>query len=548
MPFPPAFLIGWRHSRVRTRRSHAAAVVLALLFIPLARAAGTSAAPEPVQTGPADAATPARMRLISQEQYFNSLGYVFGPDITVGAHFAPFRRTDGLLASGSSSAGVTIAQMQEFQRTANSLAEQIVSPANRAYLVRCTPRHDTGADRDCARDFLLPVGRLLFRRPLDKALADQVVARSVEGANELHDFYGGLAVALEGLLMAPQALFVADRAKPDPARPGYARLDAFSLASRLSFFLWNAAPDDELLRAAEKGELDSRERPREDGRPDAGEPAARDGRARVLRRHAALRRSRGAGQGSRHLPDLRRRDHRGRARADAAHAGRPAARQEARLPRPVHEPRHVHLAVARRHLRRGGAAGLDRLHEPARQPARGAADPGQFPGRACAPGPQFAHLARQGGARVAAVPDGAAPAAQRGLLAARGCELAHEDRARAPRRAPRKPGVRGMSQADRPDRAGFRELRRCGRVPCHRARRGHRCQRRARRQELRGPRRIVAGRARSPPAQRLPGQARLRLGNRRGRRNRPTSRCWIGWASGSRPTDTGCRTCCARWR
>ena len=112
------------------------------------------------------------MRLISQEQYFNSLGYVFGPDIAVGAHFAPFRRTDGLLASGSASAGVTIAQMQEFQRTASSLAEQIVSPANRAYLVRCTPRHDTSADRDCARDFLLPVGRLLFRRPLDKALAD----------------------------------------------------------------------------------------------------------------------------------------------------------------------------------------------------------------------------------------------------------------------------------------------------------------------------------------------------------------------------------------
>ena len=79
------------------------------------------------------------------------------------------------------------------------------------------------------------------------------MAQSVEAADELHDFYGGLAVALEGLLMAPQTLFVADRAEPDPARPGYARLDAYSLASRLSFFLWNAAPDDELLRAAETG-------------------------------------------------------------------------------------------------------------------------------------------------------------------------------------------------------------------------------------------------------------------------------------------------------
>jgi hypothetical protein len=197
------------------------------------------------------------MRLISQEQYFNSLGYVFGPDLQVAAHFAPFRRTDGLLASGSASAGVTLAQMQEFQRTANALAQQVVSPANRAYLVRCTPRRATGADRACAREFLVPVGRLLFRRPLDKATADAIVERSAEAADRLHDFYGGLAVALEGLLMAPQALFVADRAEPDPERPGLERLDAYSLASRLSFFLWNAAPDDELLRAAGKGELDT---------------------------------------------------------------------------------------------------------------------------------------------------------------------------------------------------------------------------------------------------------------------------------------------------
>ena len=387
------------------------------------------------QTGPADAATPARMRLISQEQYFNSLGYVFGPDITVAAHFAPFRRTDGLLANGSSSAGVTIAQMQEFQRTASSLAEQVVSPANRTFLV---PLH--AAPRDERRSRLRARLSAARRASAVPAPAGQGAGRPGRRAQRrerrtrLQDFYGGLAVALEGLLIAPQTLFVVDRAEPDPARPGYARLDAFSLASRLSFFLWNAAPDDELLRAAEKGELDNPERPREDGRPDAGEPAARDRRARLLRRHAALRRSRGAGQGSRHLPGLRRRDHRGRARADAAHAGRSAARPEARLPRPVHEPRHIHLAVARRHLRRGRAAGLDRLREPARQPARRAADPGQLPRRARAPGPQFAHLARQGAARVAAVPDGAAPAAERRFLAARGREFAPEHRARAPRR------------------------------------------------------------------------------------------------------------------
>jgi hypothetical protein len=257
MPYPPARRTGWRWPLARDIASRLAGIALLIAIVPLARAAGTApAAPgDSPATGPADAATAARMRLISQEQYFNSLGYVFGPDIQVAAHFAPFARTDGLVANGSASAGVTIAQMQEFQRTAASLAAQVVGPANRAYLVPCKPRDEARADPACARKFLLPVGRLLFRRPLDKSTADAVVARSGEAANQLHDFYGGLAAALEGLLMAPQSLFITDRAEPDPTRPGYARLDGYSLASRLSFFLWNAAPDDELLRAAEAGQL-----------------------------------------------------------------------------------------------------------------------------------------------------------------------------------------------------------------------------------------------------------------------------------------------------
>jgi hypothetical protein len=256
MPYPPARWTGRRYPPARGIASQVAGIALLLALAPLARAAGTAAAPgDSSATDLADAATPARMRLISQEQYFNSLGYVFGPDIQVAAHFAPFARTDGLVANGSASAGVTIAQMQEFQRTAASIAAQVVSPTNRAYLVPCAPRDEARADDACARKFLLPVGRLLFRRPLDKATAGAIVARSDEAANQLHDFYGGLAAALEGLMMAPQALFIVDRTEPDPARPGDTRLDAYSIASRLSFFLWNAAPDDELLRAAEQGQL-----------------------------------------------------------------------------------------------------------------------------------------------------------------------------------------------------------------------------------------------------------------------------------------------------
>ncbi len=219
-----------------------------------ARAAQSDVQPDGV-TEPPDATSPARVRLISQEQYFNTLAYVFGPDITVSAHFAPFRRNDGLLASGAAATGVTAGQMQEFQRTAGALADRVVSPERRNFLIPCAPAHEKSADPGCAAKFLSSVGRLLYRRPLTKEERARLVTQASDTANHLKDFYGGLAVALEGILLSPEVLFVIDRSEPDPSSPGQRRLDAFSLASRLSFFFWNSAPDDELLRMAERGEL-----------------------------------------------------------------------------------------------------------------------------------------------------------------------------------------------------------------------------------------------------------------------------------------------------
>ena len=204
---------------------------------------------------PADAASAARVRLISQDQYFNSLAYIFGPDVAVATHFAPFRRTDGLLAIGGASAGVTLGQMQEFQRTAGAVADKVVSPAYRNFLVPCAPHSATEADNACASRFVGLVGRLLFRRPLTPAEQAGFVSEAGAAATRLKDFYAGLAVTLEGLLISPNTLFIVDRSEADPQHPGQRRLDGYSLASRMSFFLWNAAPDDQLLKWAQHGEL-----------------------------------------------------------------------------------------------------------------------------------------------------------------------------------------------------------------------------------------------------------------------------------------------------
>jgi len=248
-----------QHANLKRRQRFAAVLAVGLVWT-AALAAGTTeptAASATGANGPRQATSPARVRLLSQEQYFNTLEYIFGPDISVAAHFAPFRRTEGLLASGSASAGVTVGQMQEFQRAAAAIARQVISPANRGYFIPCTPRQEQTRDDKCAAQFLGSVGRQLYRRPMHRDELAMFVGIAGDGADRLKDFYAGLAAALEGELLAPQTLFVIETTELDPGRPGHRRLDAYSLATRMSLFLWNAAPDDDLLKRAERGDLQS---------------------------------------------------------------------------------------------------------------------------------------------------------------------------------------------------------------------------------------------------------------------------------------------------
>jgi hypothetical protein len=218
--------------------------------------------PEPETTG-----TQALTKLITAEQYSNSLSYIFGPGIDAQVQFAPVARDEGLLANSLATAGVSGGQVQTIQSVASSVAKQVMNVENRQHLVACRPESIDGPDQTCATQFISKVGRLLFRR----ALSDEEVATYVEYANaaaqeldgkesegtKLDGFYAGLEVVLEGLLLHPEVLFIIESAEPDPDNPEQMRLDAYSLASRLSFFLWNASPDDELLAAAESGYLHS---------------------------------------------------------------------------------------------------------------------------------------------------------------------------------------------------------------------------------------------------------------------------------------------------
>jgi hypothetical protein len=203
---------------------------------------------------PAQAPEPT-VRLLSQSQYVNTLTQIFGSDISVKVRFAPVRRDEGLLGVGASSAVLTSGALDPLESTARSVAQQVVAPAHRSFLLACTPANDKVRDDQCAREFFTKAGRLLYRRPL----TESEIAHSVDVAGgavgPAGDFYAGLAYALSGMLVSPDFLFIRERAEPDPSAPNTWRLDAYSIASRLSFLLWDSAPDDALLSAAKRGDL-----------------------------------------------------------------------------------------------------------------------------------------------------------------------------------------------------------------------------------------------------------------------------------------------------
>jgi hypothetical protein len=198
---------------------------------------------------------PATLSRLTEAQYRNIIADVFGDHIVVAGRFDPLLRTDGLIAFGASQAMITPSGFERFNQIARSVAVQVVNETNREILIPCTPADSRAYDDDCAGAFLAPAGRYLFRRTLAGDELDVYLRIAREAASTRSDFYVGLSYALQGMLLAPDFLFVAETAEPDPGSPGSYRLDALSTASRLSFLLWNSNPDEELLDAAESGRL-----------------------------------------------------------------------------------------------------------------------------------------------------------------------------------------------------------------------------------------------------------------------------------------------------
>jgi hypothetical protein len=199
----------------------------------------------------ASAGGPTVMRRLTQAQYKHAVADIFGDDIKIGGRFDPDIRDGGLIEVGAGKVSVPAASLEQYGKMARSIASQVFDNAHRDNMVDCKPASATAPDDACAGRFLSRVGRLLYRRPLTGDELKAAVQGAGEATKTVGSFYAGLGITLTSMLQSPEFLFTWETAGNGKA------LDGYSKASRLSFFLWDTTPDDELLTAAANGDLDT---------------------------------------------------------------------------------------------------------------------------------------------------------------------------------------------------------------------------------------------------------------------------------------------------
>ena len=166
------------------------------------------------------------------------------------------RPIDHTLADGQIGIGYGVTTLPHLQRLTILGPYEVTGVSDtptRRSVFSCRPTSPDEA-RPCAESIISRLGALAYRGPLDETdvsgLMDFYDRGAVDGG-----FEGGVRMALQAILASPHFLFRMEE-RPAGSSPGEVyRISDVDLASRLSFFIWGAPPDQELIDLADRGEL-----------------------------------------------------------------------------------------------------------------------------------------------------------------------------------------------------------------------------------------------------------------------------------------------------
>lgn len=198
-----------------------------------------------------DPGRPAARRL-NRIEYDNTIRALFGIDLTPGQQFSPDGSSYGFdnIADALTVAPV---QVEQYYDAAGKVLDAVLKDrkATAAVFIR---QPGPGVDaRGAAREVIATFAARAYRKPVDATHLDQLMGIYDIAAGAGKPFNLSVRAVMQAVLISPRFLMRIEDS--DAKANGPYKVAAYDLASRLSYFLWSAPPDDELMKVAADGTL-----------------------------------------------------------------------------------------------------------------------------------------------------------------------------------------------------------------------------------------------------------------------------------------------------
>lgn len=193
------------------------------------------------------------LRRLTVEEYIRTVRAATGVDIGKEARELLPRdlRADGF-SNTAYNLNVDFKHVEAYAKLAGIIVERMDALE---FAARFSKSRDLSTDATM-RKFVLSMGKWLLRGPLETREEATYSGIATTVASAGGDYEEAVRYLIEAMLQSPRFIYRIENQKGDgTAWP----VGEFELASRMSFIIWGASPDKELMDAAETGELFSRE-------------------------------------------------------------------------------------------------------------------------------------------------------------------------------------------------------------------------------------------------------------------------------------------------
>lgn len=200
-----------------------------------------------------DEPTAARVRRLTHVEYNNTVADLLGDRSAPADDFSADIAQNGF-TNNAAALTVSPALVEQYMSAAEQLSR--AATVDLVALLGCDPM--SAGEQACVEAFIADFGERAWRRPLSDAERTRLLGVFTT-AREEFELDVAIQLVLQVVLQSPQFIYMLEPAPPGAAPGSVVPLDAWQLATRLSYFLLGSTPDSGLMAAAKAGELSTPE-------------------------------------------------------------------------------------------------------------------------------------------------------------------------------------------------------------------------------------------------------------------------------------------------